>query len=50
LSTKGAKQQPARGSERAQVGAYESVDFARKRERTKRRRELAKASRRKNRH
>jgi hypothetical protein len=50
MSNKGARQQPARGSERAQVGAFETVDFARRREKRARLRAIAKASRRKNRH
>jgi hypothetical protein len=41
--------QPARGSERTKVGAFETVDFARRRDKRRRLNAIAKASRRKNR-
>lgn len=52
MSTKGAQRQPPRGSERIGLYAstsFESVDFAKAREKRRRQRQLAKASRRKNR-
>jgi hypothetical protein len=49
MSTRGAEQRPARGSERTAAGAFETVDFAARRDKRRRKNALAKAARRKNR-
>jgi hypothetical protein len=48
---KGAQKQPARMGDRVQLGGvFETVDFAKARQKRRRQRELAKGSKRKNRH